>query len=152
MKIVSFRIPFVQLLDDGSEEIAQKLISGYNWKDKNIVSVEDDYQSVTYLQTILRKTGINVFVTQNGTSFRKLLAERIDIHLILMDIQLPDEDGWQLTEYSKSVRIDIPVIVQTAFGMESDRLKSFGSGCDSFITKPISPEELFKTIALYLEK
>ena len=147
-----FQIPFVQILDDGSENIAQELISGYNWKDKNIVIVEDDYQSVTYLQTILRKTGVNVFVAQNGTSFRQLLAERTDIHLILMDIQLPDEDGWQLTEYSKSVRSDIPVIVQTAFGMESDRLKSFGAGCDSFITKPISHEELFKAIALYLEK
>jgi CheY-like chemotaxis protein len=147
-----FRIPFIQILDDGSENISQKLISGYNWKDKNIVIVEDDYQSVTYLQTILRKTGVTIFVAPNGTSFRQLLAERTDIHLILMDIQLPDEDGWQLTEYSKSVRSEIPVIVQTAFGMESDRLKSFAAGCDSFITKPISPEELFNAIALYLEK
>jgi PAS domain S-box-containing protein len=147
-----FRIPFVQILDDGSENIAHKLVSGYNWKDKNIIIVEDDFQSVTYLQTILRKTGITIFVAENGTSFRQLLAERNDIHLIMMDIQLPCEDGWQLTQYSKSVRSDIPVIVQTAFGMESDRLKSFGAGCDSFITKPIAPEELFKTMALYLEK
>jgi hypothetical protein len=146
------QIPFVQILNDGSDTIAKRLVSGYNWKDKNIVIVEDDYQSVTYLQTILRKTGVTIFVAENGTSFRRLLAERNDIHLILMDIQLPGEDGWQLTEYSKSVHSDIPVIVQTAFGMESDRLKSFSAGCDSFITKPIAPEELFKAIALYLEK
>ncbi len=147
-----FRIPFVQILDDGSENIAHKLVSGYNWKGKNIIIVEDDYQSVTYLQTILRRTGITIFVAENGTSFRQLLAEKTDIHLIMMDIQLPGEDGWQLTQYSKSVRSDIPVIVQTAFGMESDRQKSFESGCNSFITKPIAPEELFKTMALYLEQ
>ncbi len=147
-----FKIPFIQLLSNGSENTAQKLVSGYNWIGKTIVIVEDDYQSVTYLQMILRKTGITIFVAENGTFFRQILAELPDINLVLMDIQLPGEDGWELTQYSKSVRSDVPVIIQTAFGLQSHRKKSLASGCDSFITKPISQEELFKTMAIYLEK
>jgi len=147
-----FELPFVQLLEDGSKNPSQKIISGFNWKNKNIVVVEDDEQNVKYLQTILRKTGASIFLAPDGEAFRQLLIQIPDIELILMDIQLPDEDGWQLTKYSKSVRSDIPVIAQTAFGMESDRTKSHEAGCDNFIAKPIAPEELLKIMALYLER
>jgi len=145
-----FQLPFIQIMEDGSMNTQQKVISGYNWKGKNIVVVEDDEQNVRYLQAILRKTGATVYPVNNGASFRELITEMPDIQLILMDIQLPEEDGWQLTQYTKSVRADIPVIAQTAFGMESDRLKSIEAGCDNFIAKPISPDDLLRMMAIYL--
>lgn len=147
-----FDLPFIQVMEDGSKNIAQKLISGFNWQDKKIIIVEDDEQNIQYLQTILRKTGINIFIAHDGSTFRQLLTQIPDIEIILMDIQLPDEDGWQLTQYTKLVNRNIPVIAQTAFGTESDRLKSIESGCDNFLAKPIAPDELLNMIALYLEK
>jgi len=147
-----FRLPFVQRLDDGSINTKHKVISGYFWKNKKIVIVEDDEQNVKYFQTILSRTGATIFHASNSTSFREMLAQIPDIDLILMDIQLPGEDGWQLTQYVKSIRSDIPVIAQTALGMESEKIKSMEAGCDNFIAKPISPDDLLRIVAPYLEK
>lgn len=147
-----FRLPFLQHLEDGSINTNHKIISGFFWKNKNIVIVEDDEQNVKYFQAILRRTGANVFHASNSVTFREMLSLMPDIHLILMDIQLPGEDGWQLTQYVKSIRSDIPIVAQTALGMESDRLKSIEAGCDNYIAKPISPDDLLKVVALYLEK
>jgi two-component system, cell cycle response regulator DivK len=142
----------VQQAEDGVIKTYKKVISGYNWKNKKIVIVEDDDHNIKYLQTVLRRTGVTIYVAIDGTSFRELLTQVPDIHLILMDIQLPVEDGWQLTRFVKSVRNEIPVIAQTAYGMESDKIKSLEAGCDNFIAKPISPDDLLQMIALYLEK
>jgi len=148
----TFEVPFVQITEDGRINSDRKIISGFNWNHKKIVIVEDDIQNIRYLHTILRKTGASLLTAENGSEFRKIFAQTPDIDLILMDIQLPDEDGWELTQYVKSVRTDIPVIAQTAFGMESDRLKSKEAGCDNFIAKPLSPDDLLRMIAIYLEK
>lgn len=141
----------VQQAENGIIKTHRKLISGYDWKNKKIVIVEDDEQNVKYLQTILRRTFATAFIAADGTSFREIPAKVPDIDLILMDIQLPMEDGWQLTRFVKSVRNEIPVIAQTAYGMESDRIKSLEAGCDNFIAKPISPDDMLNMIALYLE-
>lgn len=69
-----------------------------------------------------------------------------------MDIQLPGEDGWQLTRYVKSIRPDIPVVIQSARAFETDREMSMDAGCDSFIAKPFRPEELLGFISHYMEK
>jgi PAS domain S-box-containing protein len=145
------QLPFVQRTENGNINTQPKVISGFDWKGKNILIVEDDDQNVKYLQIILRKTGVKIYQVSDSNSFRELFARIPDIHLILMDIQLPGEDGWQLTQYAKSVRSDVPIIAQTAYGLESDRVKSLEFGCDNFIAKPISPGDLLKMIALYLE-
>jgi PAS domain S-box-containing protein len=146
-----FSVPFVQRLEDGSINTTDKIISGYSWKGKNIVIVEDDENNVKYFQTILQNTGASVFHADNSTQLKKLIAELDPIDVVLMDIHLPGEDGWQLTRYIKSVRDNIPVIAQTALGMEADKLKSFEAGCDNFLAKPISSEALLRMMAVYLE-
>jgi CheY-like chemotaxis protein len=147
-----FSFPFIQRLEDGSINTTNKVISGYSWKGKNIVIVEDDENNVKYFQTILLTTSASVFHAGNGSQLRKLLTELDQIDVILMDIHLPGEDGWQLTRYIKTVQDYIPVIAQTALGMESDKLKSFEAGCDNFLAKPISSEALLRVMAIYLER
>jgi signal transduction histidine kinase len=147
-----FSFPFLQRLEDGSINASKKVISGYSWIGKKIVIVEDDENNVKYFQTILQNTGASVLHAGNSAQLKKLLTESDQIDVVLMDIHLPGEDGWQLTRYIKSVRGDIPVIAQTALGMESDKLKSFEAGCDNFLAKPISSESLIRMMAIYLEK
>jgi len=148
----TFRLPFVQLAEDGSIHTQSKILSGFDWKAKKILIVEDDDLNFKYIKTILQRTNAAVFHATDSDSFREMLSTIPDIHLVLMDIQLPGEDGWQLTRYAKSVHSDIPIIAQTAYGMESDRTKSIEAGCDNYIAKPISPDDLLNIIALYLEK
>ncbi len=147
-----FELPFVQLQPSADKTSTHQVISGFNWQGKTALLVEDDAQNVTYIETILRKTGITVKVAADGNAMREILENTPEIHIILMDIQLPGEDGWQLTQYVKSIRSDIPVIAQTAYGLESDRQQSMVSGCDNYIVKPILPDELLKMMAPYLEK
>jgi CheY-like chemotaxis protein len=146
-----FQIPFAPIRE-GVHRHGQNSLSGSDWKNKNIVLVEDDEDNIKYIELILRKTGANIILTPNSTSFRKLLTPTPDIHLVLMDIQLPGEDGWKLTRFIKSLHREIPVVIQTAYGSDADRIKSLEAGCDHYLAKPISPDELLKIIAIHLDK
>jgi CheY-like chemotaxis protein len=144
------RLPYNPVTISASATPKQSILYRFDWKEKLVVIVEDDEQNTRYLQTVLRKTGVKIKYARDGVAFREILSYQPSIDVILMDIQLPGEDGWQLTKYSKSVNSQIPIIAQTAFGLESDRKKSMDAGCDSFIAKPITPDELLSTLALYL--
>lgn len=146
-----FEIPFVKpTKNDPHYNNLPEQLKTYDWSSKNIILVEDDEQNVKYLRTILNRTGANIYVCANSITLREILGTIDSIHLILMDIQLPGENGWQLTRYIKALNPAIPVIAQTAYGMESDRRRSMESGCDDFIAKPIMPLDLLNLIAKFL--
>jgi len=149
--IFFFQLPFIQYDDKGNKIDPKKVIAGYNWENKNIVIVEDDEQNLKFLQIVLSRTKATIYHAVDSVSFRKLFNEIPDIHIILMDIQLPIEDGLQLTQYVKSIRKDIPVIAQTAYEMDSYKAKCEQAGCDNYISKPISSENLLEILAAYLD-
>ncbi|MCD4760340.1 response regulator, partial [bacterium] len=74
-----------------------------------------------------------------------------EIDLVLMDIQLPDISGYEVTKQLKIINKDIPVIAQTAFALEGDKEKSLEAGCDDYITKPIKAKKLLSLIDKYLK-
>lgn len=113
---------------------------------KNILVVEDDEMSARYLIELLDDAGANVIHVDNATDAIFAAHNNKNIDLILMDIQLPDMNGWQATRILKRVKKDIPVIVQSAFALESHILKSYEAGCDFFISKPIDSDMLFEMI------
>jgi CheY-like chemotaxis protein len=110
---------------------------------KNILVVEDDEMSARYLIELLGDAGANVIHVYNATDAIFAAHNNNNIDLILMDIQLPDMNGWQATRILKKVRKNIPVIVQSAFALESHIRKSYEAGCDYFISKPIDSDLLF---------
>jgi CheY-like chemotaxis protein len=146
-----FCIPYEPIID-GKKRTELNMLPAYNWKYKNIILVEDDEDNIKYIELILRKTGANIMLATDSASFLTLITQIPDVHLVLMDIQLPGEDGWQLTRYIKSLRREIPIIIQTAYGSDSHRIISMDAGCDLYLAKPISPDELLKAIAICLEK
>jgi two-component system, cell cycle response regulator DivK len=104
-----------------------------------IVYVEDNDDNVFMLQTRLELTeGYEVLIAVNGKDGLALIAkERPD--LVLMDLNLPDIDGWEVTRRLKAdpATATIPVIALTAHAMAGDREKALATGCDEFDTKPI---------------
>lgn len=147
-----FELPFKRNTEFGTKLTQQKTTAMYNWKNKKIIIVEDHEQNLKYLTSILQRTGATVYQASNGTAFRQLLDQLPDTELILMDIQLPGEDGWQLTRFVKAIRPDIPVVIQSARAFETDRQMSFDAGCDSFIAKPFRPDELLEFISPFIAK
>ena len=134
------------------ETIKPVVTENYNftWPGKSILIVEDDIISAEYLKEILSDAGVKYFHAQNGTDALKLFQQNDNIGLVLMDIQLPDINGYEVTKQIKELKNSIPVIAQTAHAMSEDQQKSRAAGCDDYISKPINNDELLKIIARYL--
>lgn len=129
-----------------------KSVLDYEWADKTILIAEDDPANLMLLKKALEKTHADIIHADNGKDAVKLFRTNPDIDAILMDIRMPIMDGIEATSQIKQIDKDIPIIVQTAFTMSSEKEKSFKAGCDDYISKPINIKELFATISKYIEK
>jgi len=108
-----------------------------------ILVIDDDLANLALAQALLQAEGFQVRVAIDAASAVKVLATCTP-SLILMDIQLPEVDGWELTKRLKSdpATSDIPVIAITAYGREGDDQKARRAGFAEFLSKPISTREL----------
>ena len=106
------------------------------------ILVVDDNEQNLYLATFLLTTnGFEIVTAKDGKeALRQVVAERPD--LILMDIELPEMDGYDVTRRVKvlSEFKDIPIIAVSSFAMVGDAEKAIVSGCSGYIEKPINPE------------
>jgi PAS domain S-box-containing protein len=123
----------------------------YDWKDKTILVVEDNIIVYQFIELALRKTKACLLWTKRGKDAISTFKSSKEIDLVLMDIQLPDINGYEVTKQLKKINKDIPVIAQTAFALEGDKEKSLEAGCDDYITKPIKPKKLLSLIDKYLK-
>lgn len=118
-----------------------------------ILYVEDNPENRVLIQRILMVEGYNVIFAENAMeALDSAKQEKLD--LILMDINLPDVDGYTLTSQLRQMpNINgIPILALTANVMKGDRERSLEAGCDGYIQKPIDVDELPRQIAQYLQK
>lgn len=118
---------------------------------KKILVVEDNEQNLYLMQYILETSGYAVVVVTNGAeAIVSAAQEKPD--LILMDIQLPDIDGLEVTQRIRASEANakIPIVAVTSFAMTGDREKALEAGCNGYIEKPIDPETFLSSIARYL--
>ena len=122
----------------------------YRWNSKNILVVEDDESSAFLLESFLKDTGANVSFTSNGSKAVEYVREHPEIDLILMDIHLPEKDGFTATREIKAFARNVVVIAQTADAFSIDRLEALRAGCDAYLTKPLNMSLLLDKINGYL--
>lgn len=116
-----------------------------------ILLIEDNEQN-RYLATfLLTQHGHEVVAAENGPLGIEL-AEKIQPHLILLDIQLPGMDGYAVARALKSdARLRaIPIVAVTSYAMVGDREKVLASGAEGYIEKPINPETFVQEIESFL--
>ncbi len=121
----------------------------YAWNGKNILIIEDDYFNAEFLRRVLQKTGAGILASTNGADARELFMTQA-IDLILMDIRLPDTNGFELTREFTKQKPELKIIAQTAYSAESDKRAALASGCCEVLTKPISIPHLMEVIAKYM--
>lgn len=120
------------------------------WQGKTILIVEDIDSNYQYLYASLNRSGAELIWVRKGEEALEFILSDRPVDLVLMDIQLEGMDGYSVTREIKKLRPELPVIAQTAFAMKGEKEKSQAAGCDEYLSKPIRPSDLLKTISLYL--
>ncbi|MBN2212895.1 MAG: PAS domain S-box protein [Bacteroidales bacterium] len=147
-----FTIPQKRNQEEQEINIPESKLINYKWKNKRIMLVEDDVSTLTFMQVLFKLTQADlVFVTKGQEAVDMFMNDR-SFDLILMDVQLPDINGLEVTKMIKSIDRNIPVIAQTAYAMQGDEMKCLQSGCDDYISKPIDISDLFFKIEKLLGK
>ncbi len=124
-----------------------------DWRDKKLIIVEDDEAGYQYFESLLKKTGIEIIWIRNGVEFVNYIErDKEPADIILMDILIPLKNGIDATRFVKEKYPRIPVIIVTAYASREIREKSFLAGCDAYLTKPILPHTLLKTVGEFIDK
>jgi len=118
-----------------------------------ILVVDDDKDIVRLVKSYLQKAGYSVLTAFNGeTALHILRSEHPD--LLVLDLMLPDRDGWDLTRLIRSdyALMDIPIIMLTARVEDSDKIVGLEIGADDYITKPFNPREVVARVRALLRR
>lgn len=119
----------------------------------SILYVEDNFENRILILRVLNAEGYEVIFAENAIEAMEAI-ENNHLDLILMDINLPDIDGYTLTTRLRNnpKTANVPIVALTANVMKGDREKSLESGCDGYIQKPIDVDALPAQIATYLKR
>ncbi len=117
---------------------------------KTILIAEDEIVSYNLLKEYLEPFNIKIVHAKNGLEAVEKTHGQENPDLILMDIRMPDMDGYEAIRIIRKTNPDIPVIAQTAFAMIGEKAKAFEAGCNDYIAKPINKQELIRLLQRYL--
>ena len=146
-----FTIPYNKVASDTTliiESSATTLDSG----PFTILIAEDDKLSFLYAEACLSDFNCSILRAINGKEAVKIVHENASIDLVLMDINMPEMDGNKALEEIRKTNKELPIIAQTGLAMAGDKEKMLKAGFDDYISKPISPNLLIKTVNKHLKK
>lgn len=118
---------------------------------RRILVVDDDEQLRLLLSRFLGEHGFAVSSAADGAAMLAAIRERL-FDLIVLDVMLPDQDGFALLPQLRLSRSGVPVIMLTAMGSETDRVVGLELGADDYLVKPFSPRELLARIKAVLRR
>lgn len=148
-----FTIPYEEVPATYHEMAPEEeyVIPSYTWKDKVILIAEDDEINFKFLEAVLQDTSAQILHARNGIEAVELCRSISKIDLVLMDLKMPDLDGYEATRQIRQFNRKIPIIMQTAFVSEEELPNCAEIGCDDFITKPIEIKKFFEKVHDYLK-
>jgi two-component system response regulator VicR len=115
---------------------------------RRIVCIEDEPEMIELIQLILNRRGFEVFGAPGGKEGLKLVREKLP-DLVLLDLMMPDMDGWEVYQQMKAEEStrDIPVIIVTAKAQNIDKVLGLHiAKVDDYIAKPFGPQELIDSV------
>ena len=132
--------------EDKIEETQVLKYEEFNWQDKVVMIAEDININYKLIEEILSPTKAKLIWVKDGKEAVDHCLTNDNIDLILMDIKMPNMDGFEATEEIKKHSSKIKIIGQTAYSQDNDRNKCIKAGFDNYIAKPIKIEELLTVI------
>ncbi|WSL65854.1 HAMP domain-containing protein [Kitasatospora herbaricolor] len=121
---------------------------------EQVLIVDDDIRNVFALTSVLEQHGLTVLYAENGREGIEVLEQHEDVALVLMDIMMPEMDGYATTEAIRRMPqfSGLPIIALTAKAMKGDREKSIEAGATDHITKPVETDHLLTVMHHWLEQ
>ncbi|MBI9046962.1 MAG: response regulator transcription factor [Anaerolineaceae bacterium] len=118
---------------------------------QRVLVVDDEMDTIFLLKQILRIAGFNVLSASNGEDALNKLAERKP-DLVLLDLMMPEMDGWETFSYMREMMEEVPVIIVTAKGTKKDVVKGLKAGADDYIPKPFYNDEVAERVKAVLRR
>ena len=119
---------------------------------KKILIVEDDPRNIFSLELYFEDRDVDILTAENGRIALDILSDDPGIDLILMDIMMPEMDGYEaMTEIRKQDKYkDLPIIALTAKAMKEDQQKCLNAGANAYLSKPVNIDELELSLDYWL--
>ena len=117
----------------------------------HILVVEDDKNTRKLMEAVLKRDGYLVYTAENG----KVALELMDtqhVDLIVLDIMMPEMDGYEFTKELRDVGCALPILMVTAKQLPADKKQGFLVGTDDYMTKPVDTEEMLLRIKALLRR
>jgi PAS domain S-box-containing protein len=133
----------IDYLVDAKEKQSQKL---------KILIAEDDEVSAKFLEKKLEFFCKEILKVGNGVEVVEACRNNPDIDLVLMDIQMPEMDGYETTRQIRQFNKKVIIIAQTAYALMGDREKAIDAGCNDYISKPVKKDQLMALLQKYFKK
>jgi CheY-like chemotaxis protein len=146
-----FTIPVQPEKTNEDNKAGHKLLEMINdYTGKTILIAEDEQSNFDFLKILLTRMNIKVLWAKNGREAVDLCESDPSINLVLMDIKMPQLNGYEATRLIKNKRPELPIIAQTAYAMISDKMEAENAGCDGYLSKPIKINQITEILKIYL--
>jgi CheY-like chemotaxis protein len=119
--------------------------------DLKTLIVEDDESSSKLISIVMSKFGPEIINVRTGNEAVEACRLHPELDLILMDIQIPELNGYEATRMIRQFNKSVIIIAQTAFALAGDRERAIDAGCTDYISKPIKRDELNAIIGKYFK-
>jgi PAS domain S-box-containing protein len=147
-----FTIPYIPVRFKFEPEQKEEKKQTYNWKNKKILVADDIDSNYVYLKAAIKHTSAEVIWAKTGIEAVELVRNNPDINIVLMDVVMPEMDGYEATKLIKLHNNHLPVVCQTAYPNNDNNQIAIDCGFDSFMAKPIKIDGMLQIIDKFISQ
>jgi PAS domain S-box-containing protein len=140
-----FTVPYVAEYEENELDVMAEQVSVHEaqFHDLRVLIAEDDDVSEMYLSRLLKPFSKDILKAKTGVDAVEACRNNPGLSLVLMDMKMPEMDGYEATRQIRHFNKDIIIIAQTAYAQTGDKEKALKAGCDDYIVKPVMKDILF---------
>jgi PAS domain S-box-containing protein len=135
---------------DEKRKLLFPTVNNFEWIGKKLLVVDDEELNWIFIRDLITPTQAQLIWAKNGKEAVDIYQYDPNIDLILMDFRMPVMNGFEATKTIRSFDAEIPIIALTAYAHEEEKELILHAGCNAFLSKPVSNDQLFKTVNHFL--
>lgn len=144
-----FTIPYVKGYVNKELEVKKSEYGKY--ENISIVIAEDEESNFIYMAEVLEELKLNIIWAKNGREAVDVCKENNNVQMVLMDIKMPELNGYEATQKIREFNKELPIVAQTAFALGDEKSKALEAGCNAYISKPFKKSDLISLLESFLQ-